>query len=134
MLEPLIRGWFNSCQVLDRRAEIEALRQQREHLAGKLAYVQTEEGKDVEAKRQFGVGPPEEVRIVVRPRGDASDDAIPRSLGERLTVGMNRVGGAWVGAVRRVRDVVKYWSGLDPAAPAGDLPSVAEPLDEAAAR
>ena len=121
MAEPLIRGWFNSCQVLDQRAERDRRDRQIEDLNEELIYAQTVEGLDVEAKRQFGVGPPQDVLIEVRVKGAEVAKGGPTSLGDRARGCLNRVGGVCAGAVRRVRTVVKYWSGLDalPPAPAG---------------
>jgi len=131
MAEPLARGWYNSCQVLDTRAEIDALDKQRQDLEEDLDYARSDEGMDVEARRQFGVSPPDDVRIVVRVKSGEGERRQPVSLGDRVRGAVSRVGGACAAAVRHTRDVIKYWWGLDPVGPVGNAPTEDEPPGEA---
>ncbi len=129
MMEPLIRGWYTACEVQKQREEQAALEEQLQRLKAKRDFILTDEGKNVEARRQFDVGPPGEVRIEVKVRS-LQPQPTPASLGERFMAGLNRVGGAALNGLQSLWDIFHYWWHLELRPPDRQAPA---PTEEATA-
>jgi len=126
----MAHGWCASSQALTREDGIGRTRDRVASLERQVAYTDTTEGKDLEAKRQFGVGPRDEIWITVEveePRPPASS---PVGIGDRTYGWLTDVGSSTVDRVRGAWDVVRYWTGLDDVSDC--VPTEAEAEDEAA--
>lgn len=108
----LARGWSTSVRVLQCERELELRRQRVELLKKQVAYAATEEGRDLEAKRQFGVGPRDEIWITVEVQEPPPSSPPPRSISERVETWLSSVGSAITNRVRFVVTVFSYWTGF----------------------
>lgn len=113
--ELLTRGWEASAQVLAHEREIEAAEARIEALEREIAYARTTEGMDVEAKRQFGVGPEEEIWITLEADEPRERMTRPLTIGDRVQSWLSDVGSECVDRVRYTISVLRYWGGLDSA-------------------
>jgi len=109
----LVRGWCTSVQVLERQEEIALRRERVEMLERQVRYARTQEGLDLEAKRQFGVGPPGEIWITVEAEEPRRQALPPQAIGDRVSAWLSDTGARWVDDVRGVVAVLRYWVGLD---------------------
>ncbi len=129
MAPPLIDGYGNSSEVLDKRARVAALDRQVSDLRDEVAYAGTVEGRDVEAKRQFGVGPSEDVLINVHVAAAADQEAQPVGLGDRAGSAIQRGLQTVRSSVNRWVELGSYWAGRRPLPPP---PGTAKPEPEEA--
>ncbi len=133
----LIRGWSASAQVLRCRDEVAIRRERVEMLERRVRYAQTDEGLDVEAKRQFGVGPPGEIWITVEAEPPRPQAPPPQAIADRVTAWLSDTGARCVDRVRGGVGVLRYWIGLDrvsePPPRAPDVSTEAGPEPEAEA-
>lgn len=107
-----VDGWVKSSQVLDHQREIDQTRARLASLKQEVDYGDTSTGKDVEAKRRFGVGPADEIWITV----DAEplvEETGPLSIADRLNCWLCDVGAEFTGRMRVGTAVIRYWVGLD---------------------
>jgi len=109
----LVRGWCTSTQVLERRDEVALRRDRVDVLERQVKYARTDEGLDLEAKRQFGVGPPGEIWITVEAEEPRAQALPPQAIGDRVSAWLGDTGARWVDDVRSIVAVLRYWVGLD---------------------
>lgn len=108
----LERGWSSSCLALERQKQIDAAEQRIDALQREVAYARTSEGKDVEAKRRFGVGPRDEIWITVEAEKAPEERPQPQSIADRVDAWLANAGSAFVDRIRRLGAIVSYWVGL----------------------
>ncbi|MGD9497379.1 MAG: hypothetical protein AB7Y46_13855 [Armatimonadota bacterium] len=130
----LAEGWSASAQVLAREQEIQRTRERVAALRREAEYAASAEGKDLEAKRRFGVGPQDEIWIAVEAEPPPRQSSAPVGVGERVEAWLTNAGSSFMDRCRRIWAVGRYWLGLDDV---GDcLPTVVEeepaPADDAA--
>ena len=109
----VVDGWQKSQQVIDHQAEIDATQERIGALEREVAYAETPLGRDVEAKRRFGVGPGDEIWITVEAERSIERVSAPVSLADRVNGWLADAGGEFTGRVRDVNEVLRYWLGLD---------------------
>jgi hypothetical protein len=109
----LVDGWVKPVQVKKREREIKAARQNVDALKRELDYLRTPEGKDVEAKRQFGVGPKDEIWITVEAQCLEPVESGPGSIAEQINGWLSNVGDRSIDRVRETGEVVRYLIGAD---------------------
>lgn len=135
----LVRGWCTSVQVLERQDEIVLRRERVEMLERQVRYARTDEGLDLEARRQFGAGPPGEIWVTIEAEEPRPQALPPRAIGERVSAWLSDTGARWVDDVRGVAAVLRYWVGIDqvseppPLDPDVSAAAAAEPEPEAEA-
>jgi len=125
----LADGWCASSQVLADEDNVGSTRERIVALERLVAYTDTTEGKDLEAKRQFGVGPRDESWITVEAEEPRAQQSPPQGIGDRVQGWLTDVGSSTVGRVRGAWDVVRYWVGLDDVSDC--VPTEAAPEPEA---
>ncbi len=109
----LVDGWVKPMQVKEREHEVKAARQRVNALKWELEYLRTPEGKDVEAKRQFGVGPRDEIWITVEAACVEPVDSGPGSIADQINGWLSAVGDRSTDRVRETGEVVRYLIGAD---------------------
>lgn len=112
MIDVLVRGWQSSCLALERQQQIDEAELRIEALHRELIYARTTEGKDVEAKRRFGVGPRDEIWITVDAEKAPEQRPAPQSVADRVDLWLHNAGSRFVDRVRDVGVVFSYWVGL----------------------
>ncbi|MFO8080409.1 MAG: hypothetical protein R6V07_08895 [Armatimonadota bacterium] len=108
----LEKGWSSSYAALERQQQIDEADRRIEALQREVAYARTSEGKDVEAKRRFGVGPRDEIWITVEAQPAPERRPQPQSVADRLNVWLTDAGSRFVGHLRAVGATVSYAVGL----------------------
>lgn len=108
-----IDGWVKSSQVIENQREIDLSRSRIEALRQEVDYGHTPVGKDVEAKRRFGVGPEDEIWITVEAEPAMDLSPTPVSIADHLNRWLSDAGAEFTGRVRDVTTVVRYWVGID---------------------
>jgi len=109
LMQPLVRGWYSSVEVLRLQKQIEQTRAETRLLNQQVAALETPEGKDVEAKRQLLLGPPGEILIVVHPEKQARQVEAPVGIGARMQRWLTTAGGRALDSVRFAVQVLTYW-------------------------
>lgn len=108
----LERGWSSSALALERQQQIDESARRIEILQREVAYAHTAEGKDVEAKRRFGVGPQDEIWITVEAEVAREKPPLPRSVADRVESWLTDGGGRVIDRIREVGTVLSYAVGL----------------------
>ncbi|MFP4250374.1 MAG: hypothetical protein ACLFU7_11990 [Armatimonadota bacterium] len=108
----LEKGWSSSHAALERQQQIDEAERRIEALQREVAYARTSEGKDVEAKRRFGVGPRDEIWITVEAQQAPEQRPQSQSVADRLNVWLTDAGSRFVGHLRAVGATVSYAVGL----------------------
>lgn len=126
-------GWYASCQALEQQRQIDAARQRIDVLHREVAYARTIEGRDVEAKRRFGVGPDDEVWITVEAERAAARRERPQSVADRVDAWLTDVGSRFVDRVREFAAIVGYWLGIKEVDGFVAVPVIEEQLPAASA-
>ena len=108
----LEKGWYSSRVALARQREVDEARERLEALQREVAYARTSEGKDVEAKRRFGVGPRDEFWITVDAEKAPGERPQPQSVAERVDAWLADAGNRFMDRVREFGAVVSYAVGL----------------------
>lgn len=121
-------SWRASSQVLERKQTIADTRARVAMLQRQVDLAETEEGRDLEAKRQFGVGSPDEVWITVDARPSAPPPSPPQGIGDRVQGWLTTVGDRCLERVRHTIRVARYLIGIDDVDDC--LPAVIEVRDE----
>ena len=109
LVQPLVGGWCSAVEVLRAQEQIEQTRQEIGRLEGEVHFLDTPEGKDVEAKRQLILGPPDEVWIVVSPEKQGGQADAPVGIGARMNRWLTRAGGRALDGARFGWRVLSYW-------------------------
>ncbi|NLO07150.1 MAG: hypothetical protein GX131_15090 [candidate division WS1 bacterium] len=109
----LVEGWNSSLQVMEHQRRIEAADGRLAALEREVAYSATAEGRDVEAKRRFGVGPRDEILITVEVEAAPPPRPVPQSIAERVDVWLGNVGSGFIDRGRQTAAVFRYWFGMD---------------------
>lgn len=127
----IVSGWRASSQVLECKQIIADTRARVAPLQRQVDFAETDEGRDLEAKRQFGVGNPGEVWITVDARPPAPAPPPPQGIGDRLQGWLTTVGDRCLERVRHTIRVARYLIGVDDVDDC--LPAVLEVRDESVA-
>lgn len=106
------KGWYASRETLKRQQQIEAANRRIDALQREVAYARTVEGKDVEAKRRFGVGPPEEIWITVEAERAPNERPRPQSIADRVNGWLTDAGSSFLDRVRGCAAIISYSVGL----------------------
>jgi hypothetical protein len=106
------KGWSSSVQALEHQRQIDLAQQRIDALQREVAYARTSEGKDVEAKRRFGVGPRDEIWITVEAEKAPDERPRPRSIADRVDWWLANAGSRFVDRIREVVTIVSYSFGL----------------------
>ncbi|MGC9319777.1 MAG: hypothetical protein ACP5KN_17220 [Armatimonadota bacterium] len=114
-VELIVSSWSTASQVMEQERELEATRARQRALRRELAYARTTEGRDVEAKRQFGVGPPDEIWITVEAEEPKPQPTGPLTVGQRVHGWLADAGSQFLDHCRYTMSALRYWVGLDPA-------------------
>jgi len=109
LVQPLVRGWYSSVEVLRLQEQIEQTREEIRLLDQQVAALDTTEGKDVEAKRQLILGPPGEIWIVVHPEKQPKEVDAPVGIGARTQRWLTDAGGRALDNMRFGLRVLTYW-------------------------
>jgi len=109
----LEKGWFSSCRTLERQHQVDAASQRIDALQREVAYARTSEGRDVEAKRRFGVGPRDEIWITVEAERAREQRREPQSIADRLDAWLASAGSRAVDHVREFGETAGYAVGLN---------------------
>jgi len=98
-----------------------------------VAYARTSEGRDVEAKRRFGVGPRDEIWITVDAEKALEHRRVPQSIADRLDAWLADAGSRAVDNVREFGEVAGYTVGLNDVVQYVAVPTIdqIEPTEEA---
>jgi hypothetical protein len=123
----LTKGWYSSHQVLEHQRQIDAGQERLERLQREVAYARTSEGRDVEAKRRFGVAPSDEIWITVEADGPARRQRKPQSAADRVRLWLTDAGSRFVDRVRETATVLSYWVGLSEVDQSVAVPVIEEP-------
>jgi len=121
-------SWSASSAVLERE---QVIGDSREHLAGmerQADYADTDEGRDLEAKRQFGVGSRDEIWVTVDAPPARPAPPTPLGIGDRVHRWLTSAGNRCIERVRHTIAVARYLVGLDDVDDC--LPAVVEVRDE----
>lgn len=111
LVRPVINGWFSSVEVLRLQEEVRDTNAECADLEQQIAFLDTTEGKDVEAKKQELRGPPGETLIRLRAKAQSERVDGPVGFGERAQAWLTGVGGCTLDGVRYVWRVLEYWFG-----------------------
>jgi hypothetical protein len=123
----LTKGWYSSRQVLEHQRQIDAGQERLERLQREVAYARTSEGRDVEAKRRFGVAPSDEIWITVEADGPARQQRKPQSAADRVHLWLTDAGSRFVDRVRETATVLSYWVGLSDVDQSVAVPVIEDP-------
>ncbi len=109
----VVSGWSTAAQVLDHHRQFHDSGTRIQALEREAEYAQTDEGKDLEAKRRFGVGPPEEIWITIEAEKAREPASEPQTIDSRLDAWLDDTGSGFMGRLRRAGAIVRYWLGWD---------------------
>ncbi len=109
----VVDSWIKSNQVREYEAEIEAMQDRISALEREANYGATPIGRDVEAKRRFGVGPEDEIWITVEAEIVPEMRPEPASIAERVNRWLTDAGGEFMDGLRETGAVARYLVGLD---------------------
>lgn len=121
-------SWAASAAVLEREQAIAESRERLAALQRQADYADTDEGRDLEAKRQFGVGSPDEIWVTVDALPARPGPPPPQGVGDRVQGWLSTVGDRCLERVRHTIRVARYLVGLDDVDDC--LPAVIEVRDE----
>lgn len=106
-------GWCSSCRALEQQRQIDAAGERIDALQREVAYARTSEGRDVAAKRRFGVGPDDEIWITVEANRAPERRGEPKSVADRLEGWLADAGSRFVDRIRELAAIGAYWVGLE---------------------
>lgn len=109
----LVDGWVKSNQVIEYQRELEDTRERIYTLEHEVAECDTPPGKDVEARRRFGVGPEDEIGIIVEAEPATDAPPAPVSIADRVNRWLRGAVGDFTDRLRDAMIVVRYWVGVD---------------------
>lgn len=124
----IVRSWSASSEVLAREQAIDETRRRLSAIESQVDFAATEEGCDVEAKRQFGVGSPDEIWVTVDAQPTRPSPGTPLGIGDRVQGWLTSAGDRCIERVRHAIRVARYAVGLDDVDDC--LPAVVEVRDE----
>jgi hypothetical protein len=122
----LTDGWCSSCRVLEQQRRIREMQQRIEALEAQVEYARTAEGRDVEAKRRFGVGPDDEVGIMIDSATNSSQSQGPQSVAARLESWLQNAGSRFLDRGRDFWLIIAYGVGLHDVTTCVVVPEVAD--------
>jgi hypothetical protein len=111
LVQPAVNGWFSSVEVLRLQQEIKETNTECGDLQQQVAFLDTTEGRDVEAKKQELRGPPGETLIRVRAKAQSEKADGPVGFGDRAQDWLTAIGERTLDGVRYVWRVLEYWFG-----------------------
>lgn len=121
-------SWSASAQVLEREQQIRESRERLAALQRQVDFADTDEGRDVEAKRQFGVGSPDEIWVTVDAQPAQPGPPPPQGVGDRVYGWLSTVGERCLDGARHTVRIARYLVGLDDVDDC--LPAMVEVRDE----
>ncbi|MEA3400729.1 MAG: hypothetical protein U9R79_05720 [Armatimonadota bacterium] len=119
-VELIVNSWSTASHVLEHERELKATHARQKALQREVAYARTVEGRDVQAKRQFGVGPRDEIWITLEAEEPEPQPTGPLSIGQQVHGWLMDAGSRFLDHCRNTASLLRYWVGLDPAP---DIPS-----------
>jgi len=114
LAQPLIGGWFGSVEVFELKQQIRATEAESSTLEQNIEFLETDEGMDLEVKKQRILVPPDEIWIRVHAEQERHDAEAPVGIGERVHGFLTGVGDSAVETIRYGWRVFRYWSGKEP--------------------
>jgi len=105
-------GWCSSCRALEQQRRIDASSERVDALQREVQYARTAQGRDVEAKRRFGVGPDDEILITIDATEAEEKRPEPQSVADRLNAWLSDAGARSMDNLREFGAVLSYWVGI----------------------